>query len=212
MPPELEAAARALFAFLAVPDPPGPADLIVCLGSYDTRVAVHAAGLARRHPAARVICTGRDGNWTRGRWPATEAEVFAGIMLDHGVAPGRITLEPRATHIGENIAFARALSAWWQVAQAVFVTKPQTILRVRHTLPVQWPGLAARVDAPPLGFDAYVTDADFRHRLVNEMVGDIDRLIAYPALGFQTPCEVPAPIRAARDLLKANGFTEHALP
>jgi hypothetical protein len=213
LPPDLAAAAQLLFAFHATPDPSAAADLIVCLGSYDTRVAARAADLAAHHPAAPVIVTGHSGNWTRGRIATTEAEAFAAVILEHGVSPARIVLEPRATNIGENIGFSRALAeeAGWRVASVVFVTKPQTILRVRHTVPVRWPGIAAQVDAPRLGFRDYVTDPAFLHRLVNEMVGDVDRLIAYPRLGFQTPCAVPAPVRSACDLLKANGFDGHAL-
>ena len=54
-----------------------------------------------------LLFSGASGNWTRDRWKAAEAEVFAKRAMAAGVPREAILLEPRATHIGENLSFSR---------------------------------------------------------------------------------------------------------
>jgi len=45
--------------------------------------------------------------------------------------------------------------------------------------------------------------------LINEMVGDIERILTYPSKGFQIYQEVPQPVLQAFIQLKAAGYIEH---
>ena len=45
--------------------------------------------------------------------------------------------------------------------------------------------------------------------LINEMVGDIDRIKKYPSLGFQVEHELPKSVTDAADHLTAAGFDQH---
>ena len=47
--------------------------------------------------------------------------------------------------------------------------------------------------------------------VIEEMVGDLERMGAYPARGFQVPVEIPAQVLAAGEALKAAGFDGHGL-
>jgi hypothetical protein len=47
---------------------------------------------------------------------------------------------------------------------------------------------------------------------INEMVGDIDRVIRYPSRGFQIPHQLPPQILESWRELVAAGFVHHLLP
>jgi uncharacterized SAM-binding protein YcdF (DUF218 family) len=203
---------EALWRFHARSDDPPDVNAIVCLGSYDLRVAERTAELAAAHPDAVIVVTGSYGNWTRGIFEATEAEIFGRVLVDRGVPSSRITLETKAANIGENIAFTRDLLGRRTTGTALFVTKPQTQMRVRATIPVQWPEVSAAVTAPRLSIEDYRSPEDGLTPLINEMVGDLQRMLAYPALGFQVRVEVPPDAMAAFEFLKSAGFTRHLMP
>jgi len=209
--PSLRADAEALWTFHARSDEVGEPAAIVCLGSYDLRVAHRAADLAFAPRRARIVVTGAYGNWTRGVFAATEAEVFAGVLVERGVPEARIVLETKATNIGENLIFSREILGYEAGEAVAFVTKPQTQSRVRATARMRWPSVAAQVTAPDLTLDDYARpDAGLRP-VIEEMVGDIERLRAYPALGYQAPVEIPLEVIGAYRALKAAGYDGHAL-
>lgn len=209
--PALRAHAETLWAFHARSDEVGEPAAIVCLGSYDLRVADRAAELALAHPGARVVATGAHGNWTRGVFEATEAEVFGKVLAERGVPQDRLVLETRATNIGENIAFSRDILRFTDGEAVVFVTKPQTQMRVRATVPVHWRQIEARIAAPLLALDDYGQTDRGLAPVIEEMVGDLERMGAYPARGFQVPVEIPPQVLAAGAALKAAGFDGHGL-
>lgn len=203
--------AETLWAFHARSDEIGDPAGIVCLGSYDLRVAHRTADLAFEHPRARIVVTGAYGNWTRGVFEATEAEVFGRVLVERGVPEARIVLETKATNIGENLIFSREILGYEAGEAVAFVTKPQTQSRVRATAPMRWPSVAAQVTAPNLTLDDYARpDAGLRP-VIEEMVGDIERLRAYPALGHQAPVEIPPEVIGAYEALKAAGYDGHTL-
>lgn len=200
-------AAALLWQFHAVDDPLRPADLIVGLGSYDLRVAARAAELHLAGLAPRLLFTGAAGNWTRGLFAGSEAEAFADHARSLGVPPDAILLETTATNLGENIRCAASMLP--AARAAIFVTKPQTLRRCRATLGRQWPGVQAMVTAPRTAYaDQPLAHHDAR-ALICEMVGDLERLRTYPALGFQAEVEIPDAVLAAFRLLCAAGYTDH---
>lgn len=207
--PELRRSAERLWNYASGCRASGPSDLIVVCGSYDLRVCDHACALLRAGIAPKLLISGNRGNWTRELWQRPEAEIFAERALANGVAASQIVLEPRATNFGENVAFARALCP--DARAVTFVTKPNSVLRLKLTVPVQWPDVSAFVDAPPLAFPDEVAATIGLRGVVEEMVGDLHRVIEYPALGFQIAHVVPAGVLAAWHHLIGAGFTGHLL-
>lgn len=204
-------AARILWDYHCIYDDIAPADMIIGLGSYDTRVAERSAQLCLDGYAQSLLFTGKSGNWTDGLYASSEAEAFAAIAQQCGVAASAIILEPNATNIGENVSFARALLPS-DLASAIFVTKPQTQRRVKTTLARQWPQLDARVTAPLTPFEQQPTAQHSLNSLINEMTGDLQRILTYPAKGFQIAQAIPLDVMEAYDFLVAEGFTGHHGP
>src|SRR5688500_11447976 len=85
------------------------ADIILALGSHDTRVAVRAAELYLQGWAPLLMFSGGLGRLTDGLWQETEAEKFAAIAVEMGVPAAHILLEKKSTNTGENINFSRKI-------------------------------------------------------------------------------------------------------
>ncbi|MDL5599474.1 YdcF family protein [Bacillus subtilis] len=201
--------ATVLWNFLGAGRQHSDCELIVVCGSYDLRVCDYACQLLKKGVAPHLLFTGNTGNWTKHLWERTEADIFAQRAMIQGVSPDQFTLESRATNFAENIAFARELFP--DVRRATFLTKPNSIRRVALTLPVQWPGLVAWVDAPAFGFPGEVSNLIGVLGLIDEMVGDIHRIMVYPSLGFQAEQVIPEEVEAAWRYLIEQGFDHHLI-
>jgi uncharacterized SAM-binding protein YcdF (DUF218 family) len=201
--------ARQLWTYLSALRSREPADAVVVCCSYDLRVCDYACDLIKENLAPRLVLSGQTGNWTKFLWTGAEAEVFKERALANGIDASRIHLEDRSTNFGENIAFVRALMP--ELRRVIFVTKPNAVLRVALTVSVQWPRVHACVDSPPFEFPQDVSNVIGVFGVMNEMVGDVDRILKYPARGFQRPHALPAPVLESWRALIADGFTHHLL-
>ncbi|TDV61820.1 YdcF family protein [Pseudomonas sp. LP_7_YM] len=184
-------------------------ELIVVCGSYDLRVCDYACELLAKGIAEHLLFTGNTGNWTKHLWENTEASIFAQRALKNGVRPEQFSLEDRATNFAENISFARAMFP--DVRSATFLTKPNSTLRVVSTLPIQWPGLEAWVDAPNYSFPEEVSNNVGVLGVIEEMVGDIQRIMLYPQKGFQIEQVIPKEVEQAWEYLVKQGFDHHLI-
>jgi len=205
--------ARVLWDYHRVDGKLAPADAIVGLGSYDLRVAHWCADLLKRKLAPVLVFTGSHGNWTRGRWSKSEAEVFADEAIAQGASREQILLEPKATNIGENLRFTKALLAerGHPASRVIIVTKPQTLRRVVASAPIFWPDATVITSCPDHAFEEQPTAEHSLDDLIHEMVGDVQRMLEYPRLGYQVAQETPPAVLAAYEDLKARGFTRHLL-
>ena len=204
---KLDDAARTLWHFHQVYDDLSFSDVIIGLGSYDIRVAMHCAEIFHKGLAPRVIFTGATGNWTSDLYPASEAEVFRLCALQAGVPQDAITLEPRATNIGENIQFSAELV--FGAKRVIFVTKPHTQLRCQATAQKQWPQARSLVTAPATAFEDQPLPHHNKRALICEMVGDLDRMRSYARLGFQKDVDLPIHVLQAFNVLVEAGFVDH---
>jgi uncharacterized SAM-binding protein YcdF (DUF218 family) len=195
----LEHAAR-LWAYMSSARAHGPCEAIVVCCSCD---------LLEQGLAPRLVFTGKSGNWTRHLWHESEAEVFRARALANGVDASRIFLEDQATNFGENIAFVRGLLP--DLRRVTFLTKPNSVLRVALTVPIQWPEVTAFVDSPAFSFPQEVSNVIGVFGVIHELVGDIDRIRRYPARGFQVEHRLPQPILDSWHRLVQEGFTHHLL-
>ena len=208
---EIIAAAETLWNYHRVQSELHPVDVIVALGSYDLRVASHAAKLFGEGLSKLVVATGGYGHWTRERFQRPEAEIFADVLISSGVPPESVMIESKATNIRENIELTRALLAERKhdVSNALLVTKPQTQRRVLATARMFWPGIDAGVCAPDVRFEEQPIDGHSARDLINEMVGDLVRLSLYAERGWQIRQEIPIDVETAGRFLMDAGFDAH---
>jgi uncharacterized SAM-binding protein YcdF (DUF218 family) len=190
---------------------PERADLVIGLGSYLLAVADRAAELVRNGVAPRLLFCGGEGNWTRDRWANTEAERFRDRAIQCGVAPDAIHIETRSTNLGQNLEHARRLveASMPDVRRAVIVTKPNTTRRVALTKAVVWPEVETQYGAPDVHWTRQAVAPLVTADIICEMVGDLARIIEYPALGYQAAIDIPAGVLRAYRMLVDAGYTAH---
>ena len=194
---------------MSAPRSRGPCDAVVVCCSYDLRVGDYACSLVERGLAPLLVLSGNTGNWTRFLWSEPEAHIFRERALAQGLNSSRIAIEDRSTNFGENIAFVRRMFP--ELRRVTFVTKPNSVLRVALTAPVQWPDVTAFVDCPPYRFPDDVSNMIGVFGVMHEMAGDLDRVLKYPDKGFQRPYPVPQDVLESWEALKAEGFVSHLL-
>ena len=205
------AEARKLWDYHHLNHIPAVADCILVLGSHDLRVANRGAELYLQGLAPILLFSGGLGNVTRGIWKDPEADRFARIALDMGVPAEAIFIENQSTNTGENILFTQRLLEEKGLHPQTFllVQKPYMERRSYATFKRHWPDKDLIVTSPQLSFEDYPNEEIPMQRVINIMVGDLQRIKIYPAKGFQIPMDIPEEVWAAYEQLIAWGFTEH---
>jgi len=189
------------------------AEFILVLGSHDLRVAHRAAELYFEGWASMIIFSGGLGNFTKEMWTETEADKFAAIAIKMGVPKESILVENKSTNTGENILFTQQLLAQKNLDPQSFIVvqKPYMERRSYATFKKHWPDKKLIVTSPQISFEDYPTEEIPLERVINIMVGDLQRIIIYPAKGFQIYQEVPPDVRDAYEQLIALGFNKHMM-
>jgi uncharacterized SAM-binding protein YcdF (DUF218 family) len=203
--------ARKLWDYHHMHHLPAKSDCILALGSHDLRVADRAAELYLQGWAPILLFSGGLGYLTKGIWKDPEADQFARIALDHGVPAEAIFIENKSTNTGENILFTRRLleEKGLHPQRFLLVQKPYMERRSYATFKKQWPGMELLVTSPQMAFEEYPNDDIPMERVINAMVGDLQRIRLYPAQGFQIPQDIPDSVWAAFEKLVAWGFDKH---
>lgn len=185
-----------------------PSDCILVLGSHDKRVAERGAELYLEGFAPFILFSGGLGRLTQDLWRQTEADLFAGIAMEMGVPKEAILIENRSTNTGENILFSQQVlkEKGMDPERFIVIQKPYMERRSFATFKKHWPEKEVLVTSPQIPFEDYATEEIPLERVINIMVGDLQRIKLYPQMGFQIYQEIPKDVWSAYERLVALGF------
>lgn len=188
---------KVLWDYLRYPCEIKKADCIIGFGNYNCDIALRASQLFREGCAEKVMFSGGLGRNTLGLQSMTEADRFAQTALRDGLDPKDILIENRSTNTAENIAFARKLLEENGVfaKSLIIVHQPFMERRIKAAFDVYWPTVEIMTTS-------YETDIDtfFEHAVkygvtekmvVEEVVGDFQRMELYADKGWQSRQEIP---------------------
>lgn len=179
------------------------------MGSYDIRVADRCVELFRAGRVRLVCFSGASGNFTEGLFPRGEAHAFADRARELGLPEEALIIEPAARNTADNIRLARPLLEARGVRSIILVAKPNMLARGRATLPIHWPGLRADFAAARVPFAGDLAPGRTIRDLIEELVGDAERLRVYPERGWQVRVSIPAEVaEAVRELIR-RGYGGH---
>jgi uncharacterized SAM-binding protein YcdF (DUF218 family) len=186
------------------------ADCILVLGSHDTRVAERGADLFLEGWAPLLVLSGGLGRLTKELWTETEAELFARIAIGKGVPAEAILIENKSTNTGENILFTKELLQinGLHPQRFILVQKPYMERRTWASFEKQWPGKTLFVTSPQISFEDYPTPELPMEKVINIMIGDLQRIRLYAEKGFQVYQDIPAEVWRAYEKLVAVGFDQ----
>jgi len=216
MVPEALEYARLIFDYHQLRHQPAAAEVMLVLGTNDTRVAEFAADLYHKGLARTLVATGglaHQGDLLATNWDRPEAEVFADILTSRCVPRESILLETEATNTSENISFSRRLlkASGIEPRSVLIVVKPFMQRRVYATHAVEWPEAPAIVASWQATFDDYCSGDLTPSKVTNIIMGDLQRLWIYSRRGYSAPQRVPQQVKRAFDRLVELGFTQHLI-
>jgi len=207
--------AKILYDFHRFEQPLEKADAIFVLGSHDPSVADYASQLYLKGYAPYIIFSGgvvRVGE-LRNAEPKTEAEAFFDIAVGHGVPAEAILKDNLAMNTGDNFIKTRELieTKGLDFQKFILVQKPYMLRRTYATAKVQFADKQFITSAMPDTYESYVARCAANNisekRVIDNMVGDLQRLIEYPAKGFLVSMEIPEDVMEAYQKLLEMGYT-----
>jgi uncharacterized SAM-binding protein YcdF (DUF218 family) len=186
-----------------------PVDIGIGLGSHDLGVATFAAQLFHQGLFPTLVFTGANSPTTVDHFPRGEAVEYCERAVELGVPASSVLVEPRATNTGQNIAFTRELLAGtgYPVRSVLLICKPYMERRAFATCRKLWPDVDAVCASDPIDLVSYIGSIGDSGLVLDMLVGDLQRVIDYPALGFAVEQTVPNDVLTAYKRLIAAGYT-----
>jgi len=190
-----------------------PVDVGVGLGSHDLGVATFAAQLYEQGLFPTLVFTGANSRTTAARFPRGEAVHYREHVISLGVPGSDVLVEPRATNTGQNITFTRALLAdeAKPVESILLIAKPYMERRAFATCQKVWPEVEVICASEPIAFADYIESIGDSALVLDMLVGDLQRVIEYPALGFAVEQDVPDEVRSAYERLIEAGYVSRLM-
>ncbi|GAA2084714.1 YdcF family protein [Kitasatospora saccharophila] len=190
-----------------------PCDVAIGLGSHDLGVAAETAGLYLRGLVKRIVFTGGPNPSRPDHFPRGEAVHFAEHAIGLGVPEDAVLIEPKARNTGQNIEFSRAVldGAGVAVSSVLLVSMPYMERRAYATCRKVWPEVEAVCASAPMDLHDYVKTIGDESLVIDSLVGDFQRAIEYPRLGFAVAQDVPGRVHDAYQRLIDAGFTSRLL-
>jgi uncharacterized SAM-binding protein YcdF (DUF218 family) len=190
-----------------------PADCIVVMGSQDLGAATRAAELYHQGMADLLLFSGGHGKITQDIWQQSEAHIFADVAMQEGVPKGKILLEEKATNCGENIRFAMQMLADLSRSpqSVILVCKPYLERRAFATFKQIYANTDVRVTSQKLSLLDYLGLVPDVELFIQLMVGDLQRILVYPARGYQIPQAVLESVFRAFQKLVQLGFNQQLI-
>lgn len=209
----VERSAKIIWDYMLLNQKLVKSDFIFVLGSNDTRVAKYAAELFLKGCAELLIFSGGLGRITKETFTQTESETFAKIAIKMGVPREKIIIENKSTNTGENILFTRKLLEDKKIDYKSFilVQKPYMERRTFATFKKQWPGVKFVVTSPIISFEKYPNVKISQSKMINTMVGDLQRIKLYPSKGFQIKQSIPKEVWVAYEKLVELGYNKQLI-
>jgi uncharacterized SAM-binding protein YcdF (DUF218 family) len=205
--------AQAIWDYHQMHHPARPCSAGIGLGSHDLGVATLAADLYHAGLFPVLVFTGANSPTTAARFPRGEAIHFAEHTTGLGVPASAVIIEPEAAHTGQNIEFSRIAlaAAGIEVTSIMLISKPYMERRAYATARKAWPEVDAVCASEHLSLDDYLKTIGDDKLVIDMLVGDLQRIIEYPALGFAVPQDVPPQMMAACQRLTGRGYDTRLL-
>ncbi|GGM78248.1 hypothetical protein GCM10012275_56110 [Longimycelium tulufanense] len=190
-----------------------PCSAAIALGCYDLGVAAHAARLYHEGMFPVVVFTGANSVVSANRFPQGEASAFKERALELGVPEAAIFTEPSATNTGQNIELSRKVLQEAGIAadSVMLITMRYMERRAYATCAKRWPEVSIICASAPLSYQEYVATIGNEKLVIDDLVGDLQRILEYPKIGYAIPQDVPVGVQAAYERLVHAGFDSRLL-
>lgn len=186
------------------------------LGSHDLRVADYAIELFKQGYAPFIIFSGglaHENDLLSTGWQKSEAEMMADLAIKSGVSEENIIIENESQNTGDNFRYTKKLleDKGLNFKSFILVQKPYMERRTWATYKIEWTDKKGVVASPKFTFDEYCNDEFPKEKVINIMLGDLQRIKVYSKLGYQKKEKIPRNVwKAYKELIKL-GYNKHLL-
>jgi uncharacterized SAM-binding protein YcdF (DUF218 family) len=159
------------------------------------------------------VFSGADNPTRAEHFPDGEAITLRRRAIEQGVPAEAILLEPQATNTGQNITLSREVlhDAGITVTSLMLICIPSMQRRAYATCRKVWPEVQVTCASQPLSLDEFVAGIGDERLVLEDLVGDLQRVINYPCLGYAIPQPVPNTVEAAYRHLREAGYIRRVL-
>lgn len=189
-----------------------PCDIIFACGCSNLEIPVRCAELFKQGYGKKILFSGGEGKITKEKFHKSEAEIYRDIAISHGVPSEQILLETNSTNTGDNFRFSREILEKNHVKSVLIVHFATSERRTLATAQAILPEYHLFITSPELTFSDFLSklrqSSEYFYREVCLLVGDIQRMIIYPQLGWQKKVNIPDSIIQSYYFLKEKGFDQ----
>lgn len=190
-------------------------DIIIGCGCLNLDIPVKCSELLKENYADKIIFTGGLGKLTDKVFKETEAEIFKKIAMENGIEENKIYLENKSTNTGDNFRFSLKLIKKNNIKaeKIIIVHNNLSQRRTLNTAKAILKNKKIFITSPYKTFEQFInslynkTDENV-HDIISVIVGDIQRIIIFPQLGWQVEDIVPENIINSYYLLKNKGYNK----
>lgn len=187
-----------------------PCDIIFACGCSNLDIPVKCAELFKSGYGKKILFAGGLGKITSSKFKKSEAEVYRDIAVQCGVPDEAILLETKSTNTGDNFRFSKKLLYQNQVKRILLVHYATSERRTLSAAKAILPEFHFIITSPELTFEDFLEklrqSPEYFYKEVSLLVGDIQRLVIYPQLGWQEKVDIPESIIHTYFFLKNKGF------
>ncbi len=191
-------------------------DLIIGCGCMNLEIPVKCAELLKENYAQNILFSGGLGKLTTSNFDRTEAEIYKDIAIKEGIKPNKIFIENKSTNTGDNFRFSLKIIEKYKIKSDRIIIVHNNLSQ-RRTLSVARAIIKDKkliITSPDKTFSQFIeklsnVTEERKQNIIPVIVGDIQRLIIYPQLGWQTENNVPETIIEDYYKLKNMGYDKY---
>lgn len=205
-----------IWNYMVLDIPIEKSDLIIGCGCKNLSIPIKCSELLKQNYADKILFTGGYGKMTSGVFKKSEAETYKEIAIENGINEDQIYMENKSTNTGDNFRFSLKIIEENNIkANKIIIVHNN--LSQRRTLSVAKLVIKDKhisITSPKLSFNEFITrlqqNLDLNtNNIISIIVGDVQRIIIYPQLGWQVENDVPEEVINAYYTLKEKGYSKY---
>jgi len=190
-----------------------PVEVAIVLGTNDLRHLEKSIELYNQKVVSYFILSGNVGKNTENN-ATPEWKRMSEIMINNNVPESNLLYEKQATNTGENISFSFKIAKdiGLSTDKVILISKPFMTKRAYAAAKKLFPATEFLPISQDIKLKNYLENpSDTKDEAINAMVGDAERIIKYPEMGYQIEMPYSDEVLEAICVLRKAGYNKYAL-
>ena len=206
---------KIIWNYMVLDMPIQKSDLIIGCGCTNLKIPEKCAELLKQDYAQQVLFTGGLGKLSSSSFKNTEAEIYKDIAIKNGINIDKIYVENKSTNTGDNFRFSLEMINKNNIKanKILIVHNKLSQRRTLSTAKAIMKNKELYITSPDVTYNKFIINLEKRtyediNSIISVVVGDIQRMIIFPQLGWQIEEDVPKEVIDAYYVLKNKGYNK----